>query len=81
MVFDDLNGGELVWPLALVVSEDERNGHGAIRDEATGVAVGATDVMRDQAAIDVELGHHGRGRTTVGVKAKLEAGVVIGTYK
>ena len=37
--------------------------------------------MGDQVAIDVELGHHGRGRTTVGVKAKLEAGVVIGTYK
>ena len=32
--------------------------------------------LLDQVAIDVELGHHGRGRTTVGVKAKLEAGVV-----
>ena len=46
-----------------------------------GVGVGANDVMGDQIAIDVELGYHGRGRTTVGVKAKLEAGVVIGTYK
>ena len=60
------------------MTEDERNG--AIL-EVTGVAAGANDVMGDQIAIDVELGYHGRGRTTVGVKAKLEAGVVIGTYK
>ena len=26
VVYDDLNGGELVWLLALVVTEDERNG-------------------------------------------------------
>ena len=61
------------------MTEDEHNG--AIGQEVTCVAVGGKDVMGDQAAIDAELGHHGRGRTTVGVKAKLEAGVVVGTYK
>jgi hypothetical protein len=37
--------------------------------------------MGDEVAIDVELGHHGRSHTAVGVKAELKAGVVIGTYK
>ena len=61
------------------MTENVRNG--AILEHVTGVAVGANDVMGDEVAIDVELGHQGRGHTAVGVKAELKAGVVIGTYK
>ena len=37
--------------------------------------------MGDEIAVLVELGHEELGRATVGVKAKLEGGVVVGTYK
>ena len=37
--------------------------------------------MGDEIAVLVELGHEEMGCATVGVNAKLEDGVVVGTYK
>ena len=68
MVHDDLNGGELVGPLAAIVSEDKRTS--AVLDIIRGVAVGGDNGVGDDVAVVVERGHSGRAGTSVGVNGE-----------
>ena len=79
MVHDDFDGGELVRPLASIVTEDKRSR--AVLDIVGGVAGGGDNVVRDDVAVGVERGHSGRGDASVGVQAECEARVVRGSYK
>ena len=79
MVYDDFDGGELVRPLASIVTEDKRTC--SVLDIVGGVAGGGDNVVRDDVAVAVERGHSGRGDASVGVQAECEARVVRGSYK
>ena len=56
MVHDDLNGGELVGPLAAIVSEDKRTS--AVLDIIRGVAVGNGKLLDNGTvrALEVKVG-------------------------
>ena len=79
MVYDDLNGGELLGPFASIVTEDKHTR--AVLDIVGGVAVGGDNVVRDDVSVGVERGHSGRGDASVGVEGESEARVVRGSYK
>ena len=79
VVHDDFDGGELVRPLASIVTEDKRTR--SVLDIVGGVAGGGDNVVRDDVAVAVERGHSGRGDASVGVQAECEARVVRGSYK
>ena len=68
MIHDDLNGGELVGPLAAIVSEDKRTS--AVLDIIRGVAVGGDNGVGDDVAVVVERGLSGRAGASVGVNAE-----------
>ena len=70
MVDDDFNGGELVGPVASVVSEDKHTF--AVLDVIGGVSVRGDNVVRDDVAVVGERGHHGRAGASVGVGAECE---------
>ena len=52
MVHDDFDGGELVRPLASIVTEDKRTS--AVLDIIRGVAVGGDNGVGDDVAVVVE---------------------------
>ena len=68
MVHDDFDGGELVRPLASIVTEDKRTS--AVLDIIRGVAVGGDNGVGDDVAVVVERGHSGRAGASVGVNAE-----------
>ena len=79
MAHDDFDGGELVRPLASIVTEDKRSR--AVLNIVGGVAVGGDNVVRDDVSVGVERGHSGPGDASVGVEGESEARVVRGSYK
>ena len=81
MVYDDFDGGELVRPLASIVTEDKRSRAVLNIVQVGGVAVGGDNVVRDDVSVGVERGHSGRGDASVGVEGESEARVVRGSYK
>jgi hypothetical protein len=67
VVHDDFDGGELVRPLASIVTEDQRTR--AVLDIVGGVAGGCDSAVRDDVAAGVERGHSGRAGQCFGWRA------------
>jgi len=79
VVHDDFDGGELVRPLASIVTEDKRTR--AVLDIVGGVAGGGDNVVRDDVAVGVERGHSGRGDASVGCRLSAKPGLCGGDAK